>query len=108
MKILPIFLILTGIMYSNSFSQVRSTIAVMELEEAGLSKTDAKVITSRLRTDLFNTKKFIVLERERMEDILKEQGFQLSGCTSSECVVEAGQLIGVQQMVAGEIGKVEN
>jgi TolB-like protein len=41
-----------------------------------------------------------------MEEILKEQGFQQSGCTSSECALEAGQLLNVEQMVTGSISKV--
>ena len=34
---------------------------------------------------------------------MKEQGFQQSGCISSECVVEVGNLLGVQKMVTGTI-----
>ena len=41
-----------------------------------------------------------------MNEILQEQGFQQSGCTSDECVVEIGRLVGMQQMVAGSIGKI--
>ena len=41
-----------------------------------------------------------------MGEVLKEQGFQQSCCTSNECVVEVGQLLGVQQMISGSIGKV--
>ena len=41
-----------------------------------------------------------------MDDILKEQGFQLSGCTSDECAVEAGRLLNVSHICAGSIGKV--
>ncbi|MDP8288062.1 MAG: CsgG/HfaB family protein, partial [Candidatus Electryonea clarkiae] len=48
---------------------------------------------------------FRVIERNNMEDILTEQGFQFSGCTSDECAVEVGQLLGVQQMIAGSISK---
>jgi hypothetical protein len=40
-----------------------------------------------------------------MESILTEQGFQLSGCTSAECAVEAGKLLGVNKMVTGSVGK---
>jgi hypothetical protein len=37
---------------------------------------------------------------------LKEQGFQQSGaCDQGACLVEAGQLLGVQKMVGGTIGK---
>lgn len=90
------------------FSQSLNTIAVLELDPVGISKNETKIISSRLRIDLFNTNFFTVLEREKMEDILTEQGFQLSGCTSDECVLEAGQLLGVKKIVAGSIGKVGN
>ena len=43
-----------------------------------------------------------------MEEILTEQGFQQTGCTSDECVVEVGKIVGVQQMVGGSISKVGN
>jgi len=108
MRYLFTSLILISIFISYSFAQTRTTIAVMELGAAGVAETDAQVITSRLRTDLFNTKKYIVLERDKVNEVLKEQGFQRSMCTTNECVVEVGKLIGVQQMVAGEIGKVGN
>ena len=42
-----------------------------------------------------------------MNDILKEQGFQQTGCTNTECAVEAGKLIGVGKIVIGSIFKVE-
>ncbi|SVE23050.1 uncharacterized protein METZ01_LOCUS475904, partial [marine metagenome] len=35
-----------------------------------------------------------------------EQGFQQTGCTSEECAVEVGQLLGVQNMIGGSIGRV--
>ena len=40
-----------------------------------------------------------------MDEILKEQGFQQSGCTNEMCAVEAGQLLGVQKMLSGSVGK---
>jgi hypothetical protein len=41
-----------------------------------------------------------------MEEVLQEQGFQQTGCTSEECAVEVGQLLGVQNMIGGSIGRV--
>jgi hypothetical protein len=41
-----------------------------------------------------------------MEEVLKEQGFQQSGCVSNECAVEVGELVGVQQIVVGSISRV--
>jgi hypothetical protein len=41
-----------------------------------------------------------------MQDILKEQGFQQAGCTTDQCAVETGQMLGVKYMVVGSIGLV--
>lgn len=81
-------------------------IAVMDLEVLDVSASAKKALSDRLRTELFNTGRFAVMERNKMDDILKEQGFQQSGCTTNECVVEAGRLLGVDRMIAGSIGKV--
>ena len=43
-----------------------------------------------------------------MEEIMNEQGFQQSGCTTSECAAEVGALLGVQNMVSGSFGKLGN
>src|SRR3989339_312925 len=91
------------------FSQAPVNIAVLELEAKGIAVQDASVLTDKLRGELISTGRFQVIERGMMNKVLEEQGFQQSGaCTSNECVVEIGQLIGVNQMVAGSIGKIEN
>ncbi len=41
-----------------------------------------------------------------MDEVLKEQGLQQSGCISNECVVEIGQLVGVERIIGGSINKV--
>lgn len=80
------------------------TMAVMDFEAHGISQNDVSIILSRLRSELVNLSKYTIVEREKMDEILKEQGFQLSGCTSNECVVEAGKLLGVQYMLSGVVG----
>jgi len=81
-------------------------IAVMDFKGIAVAPDDAIALTDRLRAELFLTGKFVVLEREKMDAILNEQQFQLSGCTSDACAVEAGQLLAVEQMVAGSISKI--
>jgi hypothetical protein len=47
------------------------------------------------------------MERGQMSEILKEQGFQKSGaCNEKSCIIEVGQLLGVQRVLAGTVGKV--
>ncbi len=101
-------LLLLNLLFTLTYAQNKVNIAVLELKGEGISSSEARIITSRLRTDLFNTNKFTVVEREVMNDILQEQGFQMSACTSNECVVEVGKLLGVRLMVAGDIGKIGN
>jgi len=99
-------LLLVGLLYSISFSQEKTSIAVLNLDAHGISEFEVATLTDRLRNELVNTQKYRVLEREKMDEILEEMGLQQSGCTSNECLVEVGKLINVQQMVGGSIGKV--
>lgn len=86
--------------------QTVKRIAVLELQGQGVSEAEAATLTDRLRSRLVSTNAFKVLEREQMDQILNEQGFQQSGCVSDECLVEIGRLVGVEQMVGGSIGKI--
>ncbi len=83
-----------------------SFIAVVDFTGNNISEGDCRALTDRLRAELFNTKYFKVIEREMMEEIIKEQGFQQSGCSTDECMVEVGKLIGVEKIVGGSISKV--
>jgi TolB-like protein len=88
-------------------ADVKIGIAVNDLQAKGVTQSEADMVSERLRVELLNTNIFRVMERGQMEQILKEQGFQQSGvCTDQSCLVEAGQLLGVQRMVAGTIGKI--
>ncbi|GAB4363009.1 MAG: hypothetical protein Kow0042_00520 [Calditrichia bacterium] len=76
-----------------------------DLDVIGISKDYSSALINRLLTELFKSGKFDVLEREKILYILEEQGFQQTGCTSSECLIEAGRLLNVQQVIGGVVGK---
>ena len=101
-RILPLVII-----HSILFAQ-QVTLAVVDFDGYGISQTEAVALTNRLRNELFRQEKFDVVERSMMESILNEQNFQLSGCTSTECLIEVGQLLGAQNMLGGSISKVGN
>jgi TolB-like protein len=104
-----VWLIIPGNLIMIYAQEKSTTIAVLGIDaKGGVSPAGAATLADRLRSELVNLKVFTVLERGQMDAILNEQGFNMSGCTSSECVVEAGRLLGVQQMVAGDVGKVGN
>ena len=81
-------------------------IAVLTLEGKGVTPQEAEILTERLRSALVQDGRYQVVERSQMETILAEQGFQQSGCMSNECLIQAGLILGVQQMVGGTVGKI--
>jgi curli biogenesis system outer membrane secretion channel CsgG len=85
-----------------------TNIAVVDFNGNNISDGEVRALTDRLRAELFKTKHFNVIEREMMQEVLKEQGFQQSGCTTDECMVQIGRLIGVQKIIGGSISKVGN
>jgi len=78
--------------------------AVSDLAAQGVKESEAIVISEQLRAELMNSPHIRLIERSQMQEILKEQGFQQSGCTNDACAVEVGQLLGVKNMVVGTVG----
>ena len=63
-------------------------IAVLDLEAVSVSLSEARTLTDKLRGELVRIRKFQVIERSQMEEILNEQGFQQTGaCNIDECFV---------------------
>jgi len=81
-------------------------VAVLALDARGVSLQEAEILTERLRSILVQDGRYQVVERSQMETILQEQGFQQSGCTTNECLIQAGQILGVYQMIGGTVGRI--
>ena len=86
----------------------KETVAILDFEGRCISQMEAQTLTDRLMSEMVNTDAVIMVERNQMEEIMNEQGFQQSGCTTSECAAEVGALLGVQNMVSGSFGKLGN
>lgn len=84
----------------------RTQIAVLNLETPALDAGAGLVLSDRLRSELVGTGAFRVIEREKMNTILREQGFQRSGCTSDACAVEIGKILNISKICAGSVGRV--
>lgn len=101
-----LFLIATLPAQENTVEETKLTTAVLDFQGLGITVIESMALTQRLSGEMVNTNAFILVDRSQMEEILTEQGFQQSGCTSAECAVEIGNLLGVQQMVSGSFGKI--
>jgi formylglycine-generating enzyme required for sulfatase activity len=83
-------------------------VAVMDLIPQGSRPEEALAVTNQLRTQLLKTGKFTLVDRSQMDEILKEQAFQQTGCTSEECAVQVGQILGVRKIVSGSVTKLSD
>lgn len=84
------------------------TVAVYQLNSAGVSEIICKILTDKIRNGLVNSRICKIIEKEKMNEILEEQSFQLTGCTDDQCLVQVGRIMGVRFIIAGTFGKVNN
>ena len=79
-------------------------IAVFDFEVTTGDKGISRPLTESVRRELVMSGKYEVIDRGNMNKILGEQKFQMSGCVVQECIVDAGQLLGVGKIVSGSVG----
>jgi len=77
-----------------------NTVAIWRIKSqtAGLN---VEVIRQKLITQLVNVNIFKVASRERLNELLEEQGLSLSGAIDEKSAVEIGNLIGVEGFIDG-------
>jgi TolB-like protein len=85
---------------------VDNYIAVFDFEVTTGDKGIPRPLTDNVIHEISQSGKYSVIDRGNMNNILKEQKFQMSGCVAQECKVEAGQLLGVGKIVSGSVGQV--
>ena len=84
----------------------RPTVAILDFEGQDISVQEVQTLTERMRSEIGSTNAVRLIERKAIESIMAEQGLAQSGCVSDECAAEVGQLLGVQFMINGSIGKI--
>ena len=111
MKKSLLILVLCSLLVGGSLAAgKKTTISVMDLNTtSGLAPKEMALLTDKLLNSLVEYRVFEVVERSKRDEILKEQGFQMTGaCDQTSCLVEAGQLLGAQKMIGGTIGRLGN
>lgn len=83
----------------------KEVLAVMDFEAKEVPRSTALSVSELIRTELINSGKYTVIERSQMKEILKEQGFQQSGCTEIACAVKIGKLLSARKMLVGSVIK---
>ena len=80
-------------------------LAVYDLEAQGVPGATAAIVTDMVRSELRFCGKYELIEKARMQEVLRLQSFQLTGCTEAECAAKLGKILNVKKMVVGGLGK---
>jgi len=96
----------TAILYLSSASADNlPKVAVFDFEADNVSKQTALLASSKMRTELANQGRMIILERNEMDKILTEQGKNLAECTQEGCAVQLGQLLDAEKIIIGRVSR---
>jgi len=90
----------------NSQETKRLRIAILDMKAgSGITKAEAETITSFLTTDMINSKRFHIIDRQNISQVLKEQKLTQLGCTDSACEVQVGKLLAANKILTGNVSK---
>jgi len=86
---------------------VRISLAVTRIEPIGIKVKTARLVEEILQTEFSKQPLFHLVERDRLDELLKEQELQLSGITSTDSATLAGNLLKVEKVLFGSIALYE-
>ncbi len=78
-------------------------IAILQFKTNAINKKIAQAASDIFEFEIFKIKTFEVIERNRIDLILKEQGFSQTGCVETTCTVQVGKLLSADIIATGNI-----
>lgn len=77
-------------------------VAVLPFKQQTFLRDDGNIFSDRVTIELFKLGKYQVIDRNDIDLILEEQGFQNSGFTD-ESIHEIGKILGVKYIITGSL-----
>lgn len=79
-------------------------LAVLAFKYEGITEVQSILLRDDLGYELEKSGVVRVIERERLDDLLKEQGLQLTDSVDTESAIDIGKLAGANYVVLGTVG----
>ena len=86
-------------------AQNKTAIAVLNFEAKNVNQETADAVADILSTELFNTNRFKVIERQAIAQLLEEQKLQMTGVTDMSKAAEIGKILNVEKIMTGSVSK---
>lgn len=87
---------------TTAFAAEKTVISLVPLEGKKIGKETRKAVTNLLQDALFKTNAFILVERNRLKKVLKEQSLKQQGITREQAA-KVGKLLGADKIILGSI-----
>lgn len=84
----------------------RPILVEMGIQNRTQSHIDMKALSDTLTTHLLDTKKIQLINADRRDDLMREQGYQLTNCTP-ETRALVGRQLGAKYMLTGSLIEIE-
>ncbi len=99
----PFLLVPSG---GSSLGQTRTVIAFVGFRASGdISASGAQALSNIVNNEIIKSDRYTVVDRRNVESLLEEMGFQHSGATTREEIVELGRILSATKMLFGSIGQ---
>ena len=104
-----LLLVLMGLIFVNpAFASNKKRIAVIDFSDEAVGQhsgwhNPGHGMADMLVTVLTKSGKFTMIERQKLDQIMKEQNLGMSGAINAQTAAKVGQLLGVQYIVTGSI-----
>jgi len=110
LKLFLIILITSITTFVNAGEGDKTRIAVLDFDvkSKNIDEEAGAVLADAFGYQLHQFQCYDVINRDYMKKILNEQGFQLSGVTTADDAEVLGQILDVQKLVTGSVGKLGN
>ena len=95
-----LFFLLTGLIFGQT-----KTVAVFDFRNDSLSTNEVITLVERLRSEIASISDFIIVDRDRIYDILQEKKIQTNSCYG-DCAIEVGKLLSAANIICGSIGRI--
>lgn len=78
-------------------------VAIMDLDEGDARGFSGSAFSALLTDAIISQGHYTVVERDRRDEVLAEQGFQQSAVADERAAVEAGQMLGAEGLIFGRL-----
>jgi len=87
------------------FPREKTVLAILNLDAIGVPNEIALTLSEMIRNRVSGTPNVDLVERERMERILKEQDFQLSERSDAATAIRLGRVLNAQKALFGSVSR---